>query len=137
MRLREFTLRNGIGHVFIAPADVGFSRTRLVQPDVFVVPLVNGRRPSHFDGVKRLRLAIEVLSPSTSRADRVAKQMLYRSENVVEYWIVDLDARVIERLTPNEPRPELLVDSIVWNLPGATAPLTIDLPAYFAEVLDD
>ncbi|MEO7084803.1 MAG: Uma2 family endonuclease [Gemmatimonadaceae bacterium] len=135
-RLRGYADQQRIGHVFAAPADVGFSRTRLVQPDVFVVPLVDGRRPEHFDEVRRLLLAIEVLSPSTSRADRVAKRMLYRSENVSEYWIVDLDARIIERSIPAESRPELLVDKIVWHPDGATEPLVLELVDYFAAVLD-
>jgi Uma2 family endonuclease len=134
--LRDYLRRERAGHVFIAPADVGFSRTRLVQPDVFVVPLASGRRPEHFDEVRRLLLAVEVLSASTSRADRVAKRMLYRSEDVTEYWVVDLDARVFERSTPDEARPEVLVDSITWHPTGATTPLTIDLTAYFTAVLD-
>ena len=40
--------------VLLAPADVSFSRTRIVQPDVFVVPLVDGRRPRQFEELGRL-----------------------------------------------------------------------------------
>ena len=125
-----------IGHAFAAPADVVFSPKRAVQPDVFVVPLVDGRRPEHFDEVKRLVLAVEVLSPTTARADRVAKRALFRDEGVDEYWIIDLDARTIERSTPIEARPEILVDVLEWSPEGAATPLIIDLPAYFANVLD-
>lgn len=124
-----------VGHAIIAPADVVFSPERGVQPDLFVVPLVDGRPPAHFDEVKRLLLAVEVLSPSTARADRIRKRALYRDENVPEYWIVDLDARVIERTTPDHDRPELLVDRLVWTAAGAQTPVVIDVPAYFAAVL--
>ena len=46
---------------------------RLVQPDVFVIPLVDGRRPEHFHDVNRLLLAVEVLSP-THRTRRSRRQ---------------------------------------------------------------
>ena len=52
--------------VLLAPADVSFSQTRTVQPDVFVVPLIAGRRPRRFEDVGRLLLAVEILSPSTA-----------------------------------------------------------------------
>src|SRR5207302_1949759 len=93
--LAAYLEREPYGDVLLAPADVSFSRMRSVQPDVFVVPLVNGRHPRRFEDVGRLLLAIEILSPSTARADRVAKRALYREEGVAEYWIVDMDARTI------------------------------------------
>ena len=135
-RLRDYLKRERIGHAFVAPADVIFSQTRLVQPDVFVVPLVNGRRPEQFADVGRLLLAAEVLSPGTARADRVAKRTLFRDERMPEYWIVDCDARTFERSTPLDARPEVLVDAVTWHPDGASAPLVIDLPSYFAAVLD-
>jgi Uma2 family endonuclease len=125
-----------VGHAFMAPADVVFSPKRGVQPDLFVVPLVDGRTPRHFDDVRRLLLAVEVLSPSTARADRVAKRVLYRDEQVGQYWIVDLDSRIIERSTPSELRPEILDSRLAWLPEGATRSLTIDLLAYFRQVLD-
>src|SRR5262249_42796315 len=75
--LAEYLERERIGYVFVAPADVTFSPKRAVQPDVFVVPLVRGKRPRKFDEVKRLLLAAEILSPSTARADRVVKRTMF------------------------------------------------------------
>jgi Uma2 family endonuclease len=124
------------GHVYISPAEIVFSSRRAVQPDVFVAPLVGGRRPASFADVSRLLLAVEVLSPTTARADRVAKRTLFREVGVPEYWIVDLDARVIERSTPTDVRPELIIDRLVWLPEGANAPLVIELPDFFASVLD-
>ena len=135
--LREYLKRQPVGYPFIAPADVVFSSKRGVQPDVFVTPLVAGRRPEHFDEVKRLLLAAEVLSPSTARADRVTKRTLYRDERVPAYWIVDLDARAVERSIPDDPRPEILVDRLDWWPEGASEPLLIDLPSYFRSVLHE
>ena len=134
--LRDYVESHGIGYAYFAPADVVFSSKRGVQPDVFVVPAADGKRPRSFDQVKRLLVAAEVLSPSTARADRVAKRTLFRQERVPEYWIVDLDSRTIERSTPDEPRPEILSERLTWLPDGASEPLEIDLAAYFARVLD-
>jgi Uma2 family endonuclease len=134
--LREYLKRERVGHTFFAPADVIFTPKRFVQPDVFVTRLVNGRQPEEFVAASGLLVAAEVLSPSTARADRVAKRTLFREEGVPEYWIVDLDARTFERTTPGDARPEMLVDSLAWHPAGASAPLIIDLVAYFDRVLD-
>ena len=110
--IREYLERERVGYVFMAPADVTFSPKRAVQPDLFVTPLVDGRPPARFEDVGRLVLAVEVLSPTTARADRVAKRTIYRQERVGEYWIIDLDARAIERSTPADARPEILADTL-------------------------
>jgi Uma2 family endonuclease len=133
--LSRYARSQRIGHVLQAPADVAFSPRRIVQPDIFVVPLIEGQKPRTFEQAGALLLAAEVLSPSTARADRVAKRRLYREELVAEYWIIDLDARTIERSTPSESRPELLSDQIEWHPPGAGEPLLIELAAYFGVVL--
>jgi len=134
--LHAYLERERVGHAFFAPADVIFSPKRGVQPDLFVTPLVHGRRPERFEDVGRLLLAVEVLSPTTARADRVAKRKVYREEPVDEYWIVDLDARAIERSTPADPRVEILADTLEWRPEGASAPLAVDLMIYFSQVLD-
>ena len=134
--LRAYLKDLGVGHALFSPADVVFSPTRAVQPDIFVVPLVNGRRPERFEDVNRLLLAVEVLSPSTARADRVAKRTLFRQEAVDEYWIVDMDSRTIERSTPEDSRVEVLDAQLTWQPDGAPSALSVDLPAYFSRVLD-
>jgi hypothetical protein len=50
----------------VSPADVTFADGSLVQPDVFVAPLVGGRRPREWSDVKALLLAVEVLDRSVS-----------------------------------------------------------------------
>ena len=44
--------------------------------------------------IRELLLAVEVLSPSSSRHDRVRKRPHYQ-RHVPDYWIVDLDARLV------------------------------------------
>jgi Uma2 family endonuclease len=85
--------------------------------------------------VNRSSLTVEVLSPSSAGHDRVKKRPGYQ-RNVPEYWIVDLDARRVERGRPADQRPEILTESLEWLPEGAKAPLRTDLAAYFAAVLD-
>src|SRR4051812_4701692 len=82
LRLAPYVARERIGHVVFAPADVTFSSRRGVQPDLFVARLVNGRRPRTSTEIRGLLLAVEVTSPSTAKADRLAKRALYRDEGV-------------------------------------------------------
>jgi Uma2 family endonuclease len=107
------------------------------EPDLFVARLLNGKRPRTSAGIRGLLLAVEVLSPSSVRADRIVKRAMYRDEAVDEYWVIDLDARVVERSTPSGPPVEVIAEVLRWHPPGAPVPLDIDLRQYFAEVLDE
>jgi len=126
-----------IGEVFFSPFDIELEKESLVQPDVFVIPPLPVPRPRKIRQLETLLLAIEVISPSSARGDRVKKRPYYARNDVPEYWVVDPDARVFERSTPNEPRPEVLTDSISWHPLGAVRPLTIDLPKFFRDVLGE
>jgi len=119
----------------LAPADVTFSPSRVVEPDVFVVPLVDGRPAARFEDVGRLVLAVEVLSPSTARADRQVKRRLYQSQGVPEYWIVDADVRLVERWRPGDAEPAMLRESLAWQPREGVEPLVIDLTGYFRKVV--
>ena len=133
-RLYPYLVAQLLGAVYVAPADVEFRFDRMVEPDVFVVPLVEGRSPKTWEDVRRLLLAVEILSPSSARADRVAKRLLYQREGVAEYWMVDVASRLIERWRPDDSRPEIIVGDLTWQPDPAAPALTIDLDAYFKEV---
>ncbi len=133
--LRGYCREHHAGHVKIAPQDLEFDESNMVEPDVFVVPLVAGAKPREWSEVRRLLLAVEVLSPSTARHDRFTKRRLYQSREVPEYWIVDPDALLFERWRPGDERPEVVEHTLDWQPEGTRPPLLIDLPAYFAEVL--
>jgi Uma2 family endonuclease len=118
-----------------APADVPLSRTTVVEPDLFVVPLRHdGSRPREFSEARHLELAVEVLSPSTARADRHVKRAAYLKHGVPDYWIVDTANRFVERWRPGDDAPEVLVDTFPWQPVTDVPPLVIDLPAYFRRV---
>ena len=136
--IAEYLERQPVGFVFIAPADVTFSQRRGVQPDLFVMPPhgAEPRRPRRFEDGRHLLVAVEVLSPATARADRVAKRAVYREEGVETYWVVDLEARTFERSVPTDSRVEVLADRVEWRPAGAARPLIIDVADYFRRVLD-
>ena len=117
-----------------SPADIVLSPRTLVQPDVFVVRRPPGQILKQWSDVGVPVLAIEFLSRSTAARDRGAKRRIYQGAGVAEYWIVDLDARLVERWRPGDARPEVVSEELVWEpLPTVTARL--DLPALFARVL--
>src|SRR3989441_7925576 len=103
-----------------SPADVVLGPKILVQPDLFVA-----RRPP--DGLRTWAdvgvpvLAIEILSPGTAARDRGKKRVIYQREGVTEYWIVDLDARLVERWRPDDERPEILRERLGWRGGGGGA----------------
>jgi Uma2 family endonuclease len=136
-RLGPFVRAHRLGEVILSPADIEFDGRTLLQPDLLVAPLVEGRRPRSWREIRTLLLAVEVLSPSTARADRQVKRRRYQRNGVPEYWIVDLDARLVERWRPADERPEILAERLEWRASPEAPPLEIDLAECFSEILDE
>ena len=98
-----FALRASIGlETFTAPVAVVLRGRDLLLPDI--VGLLPGSRarcvPAGIEGPPDL--VIEVLSPSNRDHDLLTKRALYGLAGVREYWIVDPEARTVERLTLHE-----------------------------------
>ena len=93
--LREFVKRLSLGEVVPSPIDVILSATNVVQPDLIFV----SNERSHIIAEANIRgapdLAIEIISPSTERRDRIIKRNLYARHGVGEYWLVDPYAKTI------------------------------------------
>jgi Uma2 family endonuclease len=121
-----------IGDVLFGPGEVELDPYTLVQPDLFVLPLVGGRLPAGPEESAEPLLVVEVLSPSTARYDRGVKRDRYQRARS-EYWIVDVDARLVERWLPDAARPEVLRDELHWQPAGARDPLVVPLAPLFAE----
>ena len=88
-----FVHEHGLGITGMAPTDLEYSPIRMVQPDVFVLPTHAGKLPTDWHRLPELLLAVEVLSPSTARHDRVTKREMHLVEGLPPYWVVDLHAR--------------------------------------------
>ena len=126
--LRQYPVGTG----FFAPGDVIVDQRNVVEPDIFVVPRGLDPKSASWKDIRSLLLAVEILSPSTARADRLRKRLLYQRFRVAEYWIVDSDARVIDRWRPQDSRAETLSDQIDWQPSSDYPALQIDVAELFA-----
>ena len=130
-----FVRRTRIGSVGLAPSDLDLRSGQLSQPDLFVVSRKpDGREPIDWADYGIPFFIAEVTSPSTARYDRITKRRRYQRSGGAEYWIVDPDARIVERWRPQDDRPEVCYETVLWHPPGALESLPIDLPVYFRRV---
>ena len=122
-----------IGIAGVAPCDFIFSNCRLLQPDAWVLPFgPKVRRPAQRSPTPML--VVEITSPSTARHDRKVKRPVYQSEMIPEYWIVDLDAQVIERWRPDDVRTEVIINTLEWTPSPEHSAFVLELPAFFRTV---
>ncbi len=84
------------GEIFDAPLDVTFQDTTVVQPDLFYVSGKQGQiiKDARIDGSPTL--VVEIISPSTSRKDRLKKLQIYQRAQVQHYWLVNPDEKTLE-----------------------------------------
>ena len=113
--LNRYLERNPIGEVFTSV---------LVQPDLFVAPFVE-TRTNEWARIQTLLLAVEVLSPSSIRADRDLKRKLYQRFGVKVYWVIDPEHGQVEVWTPGVHFPATEHSRLVWHPEGAVEPFTI------------
>lgn len=128
--LRGYLEREPVGHALASPADISWAPDVLVQPDVFVADR-DQVRTMDWEQIRHLLLAVEVLSPSSARADRFTKRRLYQEVGIPAYWIVDPDRRLVEVWTPGARAPEVERERLRWHPAGAVTPFTLDLEELF------
>ena len=130
--LDPYVTRERVGWVMVSPADLSLGGEQLSQPDLFVMPFVPAGRawPDFPDPI----LVVEALSPTTAHFDRFVKRRRFQRHGIAEYWILDLDARALERWRPHDERPEILDEQLSWHPEGASATLELDVAAYFRDV---
>src|SRR5579862_2841997 len=124
------------GRAFVGPIDIVFGDRDVVAPDAVYVAADR----LAIVGEKNLKgapsLVIEVLSPSTTRVDRTKKRSLYARSGVLEYWIVDVKRRSIERCSGPTGQGYETIDTFGiadGAMPAATlAGLRVDLAEIFA-----
>ncbi len=121
-----------VGRAFMAPADISWSEHELVQPDLFVVPV--SEVSASWKTYKTLLLAVEVVSPSSTRYDRVTKRRLYQRRGVATYWVVDPDARLVEVWHPDDERPEIVTDVLRWRVAEEAPELEVSLGSLFGDL---
>lgn len=94
--LEDFVIDNDMGEVFDAPCDVVFSKTDVVQPDIF---FISKQRLYIIDkaNIKGAPdLIIEIISPISAGRDKIVKKKLYADHKVKEYWVVDPKEKTVQ-----------------------------------------
>ncbi len=87
--------------VITSPLDVKLSDYDVVQPDLVVVCDRSQITKGHIEGAPTL--AVEILSPSSVRHDKVRKARLYAAAGVQEYWILQPYPAMVEVLSLDGP----------------------------------
>ena len=135
--LHAYVKEHRLGEVGFGPGEVRLTPETRFEPDLFVIPMVDGRLPRWMDRVTRLLLAIEALSPSSARHDRITKRRFFQLHRVPEYWIVDGDAEAFEVWRPADERAALIDDLVVWRPNDAVPAFELDVRRFFADVADE
>ncbi len=84
------------GEVFDAPLDVTLYTTTVVQPDLFYVSGQQQAIVEHTRVNGPPTLIVEVMSPTTSRKDRLQKMQVYQRAKVMHYWLLNPEDRTLE-----------------------------------------
>ena len=119
-----------VGELFTSPADISWAEDVLVQPDIFVVDLAEART-NDWRRMQHLLLAIEVLSPTSTRADRFTKRRLYQEVGVPVCWVVDVDARQVDVWEPGATVPVVERERVTWLPAGARESFVLGLAELF------
>jgi Uma2 family endonuclease len=97
-----------LGHVFSAPTAVILGAHRQVQPDLVFLGKDRLRAVSQKEIQGAPDLAVEILSPTTKKTDRLIKASAYADSGISWYWIVDPDAQTLEEYRLAAGRYELV-----------------------------
>ena len=109
----EYLDHEPVGHLLPSPADISWGSDVLVQPDLFVAPL-DQVRTLDWRSVKDLLLVIEVLSPSSTRADsrpRCTSTLTVSSPRAVRFTATIAKAQKIEKLFFIKASPQTVLFS--------------------------
>ena len=117
--------------VRMQPFDVPTTRSRLRQPDLFVVLADHRDRIGH-EGMRGApNLVVEVLSPSTRAVDLGDKRWEYAAMGIGEYWAIDHERRRVLVFSPPDADPAVLQEPGLLTsplLPGFSVTLGAVLP---------
>ena len=120
-----------IGGLYSSPADISWGPDTLVQPDLFVAAPEEVGLSDGWSEIQTLHLVVEILSPSSVRADRFTKRRLYQERQVGTYWIVDVDHQHVELWTPAAMLPVVERERLIWRHPAAASDCVIELTELF------
>jgi len=132
--LAPYVEEHQLGEAILSPFEVEFAEDTAVQPDILVVPRQRAGRLTLERLLGAPSLAIEVISYSSKRTDRLQKRQLYLEEGVDEYWIFDPGLERVERWRPGAGEPEMVTDRLAWESGPGTPALVIELKPFFERI---
>jgi Uma2 family endonuclease len=95
-KLSDYVEKNKLGEIYVSPVDVIFHEIDVFVPDLVFVSNENLSIVSENNIQGAPDLIIEVMSPSSVARDREGKYKRYAYYGVKEYWIVDLQRKLVE-----------------------------------------
>ena len=132
--LEPYVTKHKLGEIFWGPAELPLVTGERYEPDLFVIPFVDGRPAPDDLELTPAVLVCEALSPGSARHDRLTKRYAFQRNGVPDYWIIDGDAEVFEVWRPADERPAIVDERLVWLPAGATKPFELDVRGFFASV---
>lgn len=135
IRLSHYLDAADVGKVVVSPSDVwrGERERNRVQPDLYVVQRVAGKRPTYPYHLNSLLLAVEVVSPGNPLVDFHTKRELYLREGVAEYWVIDPEARIVFRWCGSDEAGGAISQELRWKPDGMQSEFVLNLPQFFDE----
>lgn len=135
--LHPYLAKHHLGELGFGPGEVHLTPDSRFAPDLYVIPAINGRRAPVAPFVTRMLLAVEVLSPSSKRYDRITKRRFFQQHELSEYWIVDGKNEAFEIWHPGDEHAAIVRDRFAWQPAGAAEPFVLDVERFFAGVRDE
>jgi Uma2 family endonuclease len=126
--LEPYVAAQGLGYLYHPRAVLRVGESE-VEPDL-MVRQPPPRRDTEWDDMPRPSLVVEVLSPSTSRRDRLQKRAFYLAQSIPEYWIVDPEREVVIVVRPAQ-EDRTVDDALRWHPMGARDALTLVVAEVF------
>ena len=133
--LKRYLNGSTVGRPLMSPSDVhrGDRTRNRVQPDVFVVRLVDSKLPRYPFAMSDLLLAVEVSSPNDPVYDYQTKRALYMANGIPEYWVLNGEARNLARWRGAADPGEVLSARAEWQPAAMPEPFVLDLSRFFDE----
>jgi Uma2 family endonuclease len=113
---------------------VYMSETSWLEPDVAVYAEPSQSKRTWRDVTAPL-LVVEILSASTRARDRFRKRPAYLEHGVREVWLINTDARTVERWFAGRDFPEPILDSFSWHPDTKYAALSITAADVFGAAM--
>ncbi|MCC6931431.1 MAG: Uma2 family endonuclease [Gemmatimonadaceae bacterium] len=120
--------------IIVGPAELTWgTRDTYVDPDIWVTDLAE-RYTFDWNAVHTVKLAIEIISPSSRRRDRVTKRELYARMGVDTYWIVDPERHTVEESMGGDTSLRQLESAMEWRATAGAPAFVLPLATLFAGI---